>query len=743
LLELHDRRCEGNGLKQLARVRRWLAGKREGLPAGVDRPELEQFWLRLAIAAAVMFYLFWYSYSDGQVDPSELATLWVSVGFFLFAIVMIAIILIVRGVSPLRRYLAIVVDNVVTTFCLSQMGEGGAVVIGAYLFIAFGNGFRYGRRYLHVCQALSIAGFTYVLWTSEFWSQHVAIGVGFLIGLVVLPIYVSVLSERIKAARRRADEASRAKGRFVANVSHEMRTPLNGVIAMADILRETDLTEAQREIVETMTTSAQLLLAQIEDVLDMAKIEAGRVHVESRPFDLPSILSSTVKVIVPQARYKGIEVLTEVPASASRWFSGDSHHLRQVLLNLLSNAVKFTETGRIVIRVSAKGTAQPAVARLRFEVEDTGIGIAPDKQAKIFEPFTQADDSTTRVYGGTGLGTTIAKHLVQLMGGTIGVVSTLGRGSVFWFEIELTEAETQGVDLTAELAATRAPAVTKFASTGEGSNVHKLRGARVLVAEDNATNQRVAQLILESGGHVVTTVGNGEGALDALERSAFDIALFDLSMPVVSGLEALKLYRFSNPKPIPVLILSANVTTETIAECLRAGAAEFIPKPLRASFLLDAIERHLSAQPGDAVRRTPAVADERSQLSLVSVPALDEQVLEDLARLSPDPTFMDRLMKGFHADTTRLVCELSDALAQRKYMEAKDVAHALKGGAASVGASQLVHVATRIEKCAPEALRMRSVPLTEELVQASNRALAAVEQLLEDREYRRHTPGSR
>jgi two-component system sensor histidine kinase RpfC len=251
----------------------------------------------------------------------------------------------------------------------------------------------------------------------------------------------------------------------------------------------------------------------------------------------------------------------------------------------------------------------------------------------------------------------------------------------------------------------------------------------------------VAQLILESGGHVVTTVGNGEGALDALERNAFDIALFDLSMPVVSGLEALKLYRFTNPKPIPVLILSANVTTETIAECLRAGAAEFIPKPLRASFVLDAIERHLSAQPGDA-RRAPAVADERSQLSLVSVPALDDQVLHDLARLSSDPTFMDRLMKGFHADTTRLVSELSDALSQRKYMEAKDVAHALKGGAASVGASQLVHVATRIEKSTPEALRMRSVQITEELVQASNRALAAVVQLLDEREQRRQTPGS-
>jgi two-component system sensor histidine kinase RpfC len=720
----------------------WLASKRESLLVGVDRPELEQFGLRVTIAAAVVLYLFWYSLSDGVVDPGELATLWVSVAFFLFGIVMTAIILIVRGVSVVRRYIAIVVDNAVTTFCLSQMGEGGAVVIGAYLFITFGNGFRYGRAYLHVCQALSVAGFTYVLFTSEFWSQHFLIGVGFLIGLVILPIYVSVLSERIKQAKRRADEASQAKGRFVANVSHEMRTPLNGVIAMADVLRETDLSETQREIVETMTTSAQLLLAQIEDVLDMAKIEAGRVQVESRPFDLPGTLSSTVKVIVPQARYKGIDVHTEVSARASRWFAGDSHHLRQVLLNLLSNAVKFTERGSIVVRADAIDTAKPRIKRVRLEVEDTGIGIAPEKQAKIFEAFTQADDSTTRVYGGTGLGTTIAKHLVTLMGGDIGVTSRPGEGSVFWVELDLEVAEPQGMDLTAELAVTRSASTTRFAGVGETSNVHKLRGARILLAEDNATNQRVAQLILESRGHVVTIVGNGESALDGLERNAFDIALFDLAMPIVSGLEALKLYRFTNPKPIPILILSANVTTEMIAECLRAGAAEFIPKPLRASYLLDAIDRHLSSSVGELAPRAFAVSEE-PQLSLVSVPALESHVIEELSKLSSDPTFMDRLMKGFHADTTRLVSELSDALSQRKYSEAKDVAHALKGGAASVGASQLVHIATRIEKSTPEALRMRSVQIIEELVQASNRACTAVEELLAEREQRRRqTPGA-
>jgi two-component system sensor histidine kinase RpfC len=498
---------------------------------------------------------------------------------------------------------------------------------------------------------MGLVGFSYVLMYSEFWSQHVAIGIGFLIGLVVLPFYVGVLAVRITEAKRRADEASQAKGRFVANVSHEMRTPLNGVIAMADVLRETNLNESQREIVETMTTSAQLLLVQIEDVLDMAKIEAGRVLIERRPFDMGQLLSSTVKVVVPQARYKDLDVTTDVASQAAGWFLGDPHHIRQVLLNLLSNAVKFTERGAITLRARAFPLAgHDAPTRIRIEVQDTGIGIAPAKQAAIFEPFTQADDSITRVYGGTGLGTTIARHLVQLMGGQIGLQSTVGGGSLFWFEISLPQGEPAGVDLAGDAASTVKVTSSMFAPANS-AKVRKLRGARILVAEDNSTNQRVAQLILESGGHKVTIVPNGEAALDALDRGGYDLALFDLSMPVVSGLEALKLYRFTNQSPIPVLILSANVTTEAIAECQRAGAAEFIPKPLRASYLLDAIDRHVDGQASQSVGSAPPKADERTPLAVVDTPILDPDVLEDLARLSTDPTFVDRLLRGFLADT--------------------------------------------------------------------------------------------
>src|SRR5208282_4428137 len=339
------------------------------------------------------------------------------------------------------------------------------------------------------------------------------------------------------------------------------------------------LNESQREIVDTLGTSANLLLAQIEDVLDMAKIDAGRVQIERRPFDLGTLLTSTVKVVLPQARYKGLAVNTEIARDAARWFEGDAHHLRQVLLNLLANAIKFTEHGAVTLRVAVLESSK-VDAIIRVEVKDTGIGISPEKQAVIFEPFTQADDSITRVYGGTGLGTTIARQLVSLMGGQIGVHSVLGEGSTFWVTLTLPYGEPIGIDLTAELAATSTLSSASAAiAAQQPTKVTKIRGARVLVAEDNPTNQRVTELILESAGHQPTIVDNGEAALDSLERGNFDIALFDLSMPIVSGLEALKLYQFTTPNPIPVLILSANVTTEIVADCQRAGCAEFIPKP--------------------------------------------------------------------------------------------------------------------------------------------------------------------
>ena len=695
----------------------------------------EQSLLRVAIPFLAALWLLGDLAFTADLTAGEWHGLYVALGFLTFALMVTVHILATGDKHPrltiARRFLGIIADNAVNTYFMLVVGELGAVVVGVYLFVTFGNGFRFGRLYLHVSQTLSLIGFAIVLYFSPFWSHHIPVGIGFLVAMVVLPLYVGKLAERIKEAKKRADEANAAKGRFLANVSHEMRTPLNGVIAMSDLLRETQLAESQREIVETLSTSAQLALAQIEEILDAAKIEAGRVQLESRPFDLGKLLIGAVKVVLPQARYKGLVVDTDVALEGSHWFLGDAHHLRQVLLNLLSNAVKFTEHGHVALRARVTNSVN-GISLIRLEVSDTGIGIPQAKQAAIFDAFTQADDSVTRVYGGTGLGTTIARQLVALMGGQLGVSSTEGVGSTFWINLPLPVSEAIGIDLVEEFAsAHQVFAPTHALKAGQGANVHKIRGARVLVAEDNPTNQRVTQMILESGGHVATIVSNGEEALDALERANFDIALFDLSMPIVSGLEALKLYRFTASKPIPVIILSANVTTDAIGECQRAGASEFVAKPVRASLLLDAIERNLADEGAHSTANPPSRSEERPALTVVETTPLDPVVLGELANFSADPTFVQRLIRGFRSDCERLVEQLLDGLAQRKYEAVKDAAHALRGGAGSVGATQLMQFATRVDKATHDTMRLKASAWSEELGQVAERTFAALDAHLE------------
>ena len=445
------------------------------------------------------------------------------------------------------------------------------------------------------------------------------------------------------------------------------------------------------------------------------------------------LLNNSVKVVAPQARYKGLVVTTDIDPSVSRWFAGDPHYLRQVLLNLLSNAVKFTERGEI--RLCARtlsGTADGGLVRI--EVKDTGIGIPDDKLSAIFEPFTQADDSVTRVYGGTGLGTTIARQLVKLMGGRVGVESVVGQGSTFWVEIPLPHSEPRQADHIDDLNSSRRipSALHGTASAGAPKPV-KIRGARVLVAEDNATNQRVTRLILESGGHFATIVKNGEEALDVLEQGQFDIALFDLSMPVVSGLEALKMYRFTSAKPIPVLILSANVTAEAMEQCHAAGAAEFVQKPVRASILLDAIDRHLSDRASEFYTMTPSRLEDRPPLVAVEAPPLDATVIAELANLSKDPTFEVRLLRGVRSDCSQLVEQIGAALAQHKYQDISNAAHALKGAAGSVGAGLWVQFAERLEKCSHENLRLKASALAQELTRITHRTIAALDVHIESR----------
>lgn len=339
------------------------------------------------------------------------------------------------GGNKARRIIGMLADLGTTTAAMSISGEAASPLFLVYLWTTFGNGFRYGKDYLYLSMSLSIFGFSMVLYLSSYWSAHLYLGAGLLLTLSVLPVYIAALLRRLQAATEQAEQASLAKSQFLASMSHEIRTPLNGVIGMTDMLSATRMSREQNEFASTIQTSAKTLLALIENILDFSKIEAGKTELESVDFDLHELVHSVASIIFPQAEKKGVACKTHIAADVPFRLKGDSIHLRQILINLLGNATKFTEKGSIEINISTVGAIENQV-RLRFEVIDTGIGMTAAEQEMIFEEFTQADQSITRRFGGTGLGTAISRKLVELMGGSIGVISEPGKGSKFWFELK-------------------------------------------------------------------------------------------------------------------------------------------------------------------------------------------------------------------------------------------------------------------------------------------------------------------
>jgi len=403
--------------------------------------EHEQAGIRIIIIIMAITYLFFLSPFD---TPEPTLILFRDVYFPIFAgiatLIFISIILHPKS-SVVRRLVGIFFDAITTSIVLELLGENAAPLFCIYLWVTFGHGFRYGERYLYLSALLSIIGFSIVILNNPFWQENISIGVSLLLTLFLLPGYAAVLIRRIHEERHKAEQANLAKSEFLARMSHEIRTPLNGIIGIGELLEARKLDPEDREYVTTIRNSGETLLRLVDDVLDISKIEAGMMEPEHIDFDLYELVFTTLTIFSTQAKNKGLTLTKRMDINIPILLKGDPIHIRQVLINLLGNAVKFTKTGGISLACKLIERKDSDLI-VRFEVMDTGIGISNEIQTRIFDKFAQADESTTRRYGGSGLGTTIAKQLVELMNGEIGVISAPGRGSTFWLEIPINSAST-------------------------------------------------------------------------------------------------------------------------------------------------------------------------------------------------------------------------------------------------------------------------------------------------------------
>jgi two-component system, sensor histidine kinase RpfC len=632
--------------EQPALMQGFIADLRARLKARPDT-EHEQGILRLVITALGALYLL-----PDALAHQETWPLYAMLTHFVLSLIIFFRIAYSTEISPARRIVAQFADVAAISWYLGFFGEAGAFLFLLYIWVTLGSGFRFGAKYLISELAMSIVGFGIVLYVNDFWRAHMSLGIGMLVGMTAVSLYVLSLVRRMFDALARAEAANQAKRRFVSMVSHELRTPLNAIIGMADLMRDTQLNREQADMLQTLRSSSRVMLGLIEDVLDFSKIEAGKVLLEKTDFDLHALVNSTCRIVAAQAAAKGVDFVVSIMPEVPPAVRGDPHHLRQVLINLAGNAVKFTSAGSVTVHVSVQAENEAKV-RLKFSIRDTGIGIAPEAQAKIFDSFTQADQSTTRRFGGSGLGTTIAKQLVQLMGGRIGLESAIGLGSTFWVEIDLDKQPEKPEAATGDLAA-----------------------AKILLVGFPARERAAIVEVLSGWGALPTAVASVD---EAIGRLVSDISLakpYHSALLYATGedLQLAQRFRRAAPNPAPPTILAVPREADVRRfEVLSSGFASVLELPFdkrRLFHVLHSVAAGEEVLEGvvrlqDYARRTSAgsklrilVADdnptnrevvgkilERSGHSAILVND-GEQALDAIERDSPELVILDRNMPG-------------------------------------------------------------------------------------------------
>jgi PAS domain S-box-containing protein len=512
-------------------------------------------------------------------------------------------------------------------------------------------------------------------------------------GAVILTIIFDN-TERVKleTSLRKANEASneavRIKSEFAATLSHEIRTPLNAIIGVTDLLLRSPLTSQQHEYLDVLKISGETLLEMVNDVLDLAKMEAGKVELTAELFDLKECVETVIGLFEPTASANGVELKTLLDLNLPLSIIGDEARLRQVLVNIIGNALKFTQQGSITLMVKALDVAEKQ-AELQFSIQDTGIGIPADKIPRLFKPFSQADSSTTREYGGAGLGLSISARLVEMMGGKIWVESKPGEGSTFFFTIACQYVD--GGNGRRKETPSRPQAIMPALTQAEADGAVFRTGPSILLAEDNPVNQKVVRELLKTLGSACDVASNGPEVLQALKRRRYDIVLMDVQMPEMDGLDTTRAIVKTMPaEERPVIIaLTAHAMKGHREECLAAGMDDYLSKPIRLEKLREVIHRWSGhAGTGSVTQAVPTVEEETSSEL--------ERHLETL-RGETDPEFIKQLAGIFLSSGENLLQEIAEAQAAMDCPRLGRAAHSLLGAARNMGTSALATHCQEVE----------------------------------------------